>query len=78
MVVAGMAFALSITRAFKGLQGYPAHTIQGGMSLVTTDLAPITQPAPIETPGCTKASAAIHTWLPISMGLVISGNPGLV
>ena len=61
----GTSWPLSITLVFKGSHGYPAHTIQGGMSLVTTDLAPITQPVPIVTPGCTNASAAIQAWLPI-------------
>ena len=38
-------------RSFNGLQGCPAQTIQAGISFVTTDLAPTTQPFPIITPG---------------------------
>jgi hypothetical protein len=61
-----------------GLHGLPAHTIPGGISLTTTDLAPITAFGPMVTPGATNASAAIHAPRPTTMGPVTRGISGRV
>ena len=47
---------------------------QAGISLSTTERAPMTAPSRITTFGCTKHSAAIHTWSSITIGPVTSGR----
>ena len=40
----------------------------GGMSLVTTDPAPMMAPSPICTPGTTVTLEPIQTFFPVTMG----------
>lgn len=51
------------------LQGLPNARELGGMSLVTTLPAPMTEPSPIVTPGRTTTFAAIQTLSSITIGL---------
>jgi hypothetical protein len=57
-----------ITLFLRGLQGWPAHTIQAGMSLVTTEHAPITAPSLMVTPGCIKQLLVTQAFSSITIG----------
>ena len=48
--------------------GLPAANEFGGMSLVTTECPPITDPEPMVTPGRTVTLAASHTLSPMTVG----------
>ena len=48
--------------------GQPAATENGGISLVTTELAPMIAPSPILTPERMVALSPIHTLSEITMG----------
>jgi hypothetical protein len=61
-------------RGFRGLHGFPAHTIHAGISFVTTEQAPITVPSPMDTPGPMNALLATHAPSPILMGFENKGN----
>ena len=61
-----------------GWQGFPAQTIHGGMSRVTTARAPMTVPLPIVTPGPMNAPAATQHSLPMTIGENFSGKCGWV
>lgn len=50
------------------LAGIPAATVYGGISLVTTELAPIMAPSPIVTFARIVTLSPIHTFLPIMTG----------
>ena len=50
------------------LQGTPAAKELAGISLVTTDPAPITAPSPMVTPGVITELDPIHTSFPITTG----------
>src|SRR5450432_648364 len=56
--------------------GLPAAMTFGGTSFVTTEQAPITLPAPIVTPGMTKARAPMKASSPIAIVAVTSGISG--
>ena len=53
------------------LAGFPPATTIGGMSLVTTLLAEITEPRPIVTPGRTIELAPTQTLSSIMIGLLV-------
>jgi hypothetical protein len=55
--------SVRITRA-----GLPAAKEFGGISLVTTECAPTTDPEPTVTPGRTLTLAASHTLSPMTVG----------
>lgn len=52
-------------RGFNTEQGFPAAKTSGGMSLVTTEQAPMTLRAPITTPGMMKARAPTNASSPM-------------
>jgi hypothetical protein len=56
--------------------GFPATIIPAGTSLNTTARAPTTLLSPTVTPGPMNACAAIHTPLPIVIGVRSSGRFG--
>ncbi|KAI8851904.1 hypothetical protein BC829DRAFT_386272 [Chytridium lagenaria] len=58
--------------------GFPATTVRGGTSLVTTLPAPITAPSPIVTPGNITAAPPIQTSFPITICLAYSGPPSVL
>src|ERR1017187_3219938 len=62
-----------ITRA-----GEPAANEFGGMSLVTTELAPTVDPSPMVTPGRTTTFRPSHTLLPTTVGPLQRGAPGSI
>ena len=63
-------------RGFRGLQGLPAHTIHSGISFVTTEFAPMTQPRPSRTPGPMKAPDATQLSGSMVIGFIVSGKWG--
>lgn len=53
------------------LQGFPTAITYGGISLVTTEPAPMIAPSPMVTPGHTVTFAPSQTQSPITMGLLL-------
>lgn len=53
-------------------QGLPKANTFGGISLVTTLPAPITEPCPIFTPGKTTTLPPSYVLSPISIGIAFS------
>ena len=65
------------------LAGFPATTVPGGTSLVTTEPAPTTEPSPTVTPGTMVTLAQSQTSFPMRIGapltflsLLSSGSMG--
>ena len=50
------------------LAGRPAANTPAGMSFVTTEFAPITDPSPMVTPGITQTFRQSQTLFPITTG----------
>ena len=48
--------------------GHPTAIVKGGISLLTTDIAPIIEPSPIVTPDRTDTNSPSHTFFSILTG----------